>query len=153
MLFLKLESTLLYLHRCKQNYVTMLNYKRLIERLQLLIQENELTASSFADKIGVQRSSISHILSGRNKPSLDFLAKIEHNFDQVSFHWLLTGEDLPTHSPSRLYHKIDETSIMQPTASASVVSSPATLQNTTKKVIDLIYVYSDGSFERFHSNS
>ena len=78
----------------------MLNYDGLIERLQLLMKENELTASSFADKIGVQRSSISHILSGRNKPSLDFIAKIEANFNEVSFHWLLTGEELPMPSPT-----------------------------------------------------
>ncbi|MEJ6583565.1 MAG: helix-turn-helix transcriptional regulator, partial [Crocinitomicaceae bacterium] len=55
----------------------MLNNTEIVHRIQNIMNENELSASSFADRIGVQRSSISHILSGRNKPSLDFLAKIE----------------------------------------------------------------------------
>ena len=53
------------------------------------MEQHELNASSFAEMIGVQRSSISHVLSGRNKPSLEFLAKIEATFDEVSFEWLL----------------------------------------------------------------
>ncbi len=129
----------------------MLNYDRLIDRLQMLIRENELTASSFADKIGVQRSSISHILSGRNKPSLDFLAKIEHNFDRISFHWLLTGEELPSHSsaPPEKHKEINVQSTSKPE-----ITVPNTQQlENAKTVVDLIYVYSDGSFERFHTKT
>ena len=70
----------------------MLNNTEIVHRIQKIMNENELSASSFADRIGVQRSSISHILSGRNKPSLDFLAKIEDNFEEVSFSWLLKGD-------------------------------------------------------------
>ena len=46
----------------------------------------------FADKIGVQRSSISHILSGRNKPSLDFILKVTNEFTDVDIYWLLNGK-------------------------------------------------------------
>ena len=46
------------------------------ERIKKIIKDNELNSSSFATKIGVQRSSISHIISGRNKPSLDLVIKI-----------------------------------------------------------------------------
>jgi plasmid maintenance system antidote protein VapI len=53
---------------------------------------NNLTASAFADEIGVQRSSISHILSGRNKPSLDIVVKILTRFPNVSSDWLLLGK-------------------------------------------------------------
>ncbi|MEX0315699.1 MAG: helix-turn-helix domain-containing protein, partial [Allomuricauda sp.] len=45
-------------------------------RIKSVIDHFGLTVSSFADSIGVQRSSISHILSGRNKPSLDFVLKV-----------------------------------------------------------------------------
>lgn len=62
------------------------------ERLQLVLKMHNLTPSAFADKIGVQRSNISHVLSGRNKPSLDFLEKILLNFPRVNAHWLITGE-------------------------------------------------------------
>lgn len=129
----------------------MLNYDRLIERLQLLMKENELTASSFADKIGVQRSSISHILSGRNKPSLDFIAKIEANFNEVSFHWLLTGEELPMPSPTAS----PQLSVASKPTTQDTPSAPEyqSMHSSSKQLVDLIYVFSDGSFQRFHANS
>ena len=62
------------------------------ERIRLLISAKGLTPSKFADIIGVQRSGISHILSGRNKPGLDVLYKILANFPDISGDWLITGE-------------------------------------------------------------
>ena len=60
-------------------------------RIVQLINNEGLTSSKFADTIGVQRSSISHILSGRNNPSLDFIQKIMSSFPQVNVDWLLSG--------------------------------------------------------------
>ncbi|MBT4800714.1 MAG: helix-turn-helix transcriptional regulator [Lentimicrobiaceae bacterium] len=51
-----------------------------------------LSSSQFADEINIQRSSLSHVLSGRNKPSLDFVMKIKHCFNDVSLDWILLGE-------------------------------------------------------------
>lgn len=69
----------------------------LIERIRKVIDDSELSSAAFADKIGVQRSSISHILSGRNKPSLDFVLKVLHAFPTLNSNWLLLGkEDLQT---------------------------------------------------------
>jgi transcriptional regulator with XRE-family HTH domain len=62
------------------------------ERIQVILKMHHLTPSAFADKIGVQRSSISHVLSGRNKPGLDFLEKILLHFPRVNAHWLITGK-------------------------------------------------------------
>ena len=61
----------------------MLNIDEFINRINELMDEYQLNASSLADKIGVQRSSLSHILSKRNKPSLDFILKIEKNFEKI----------------------------------------------------------------------
>lgn len=61
------------------------------ERIEAIIQSERLTPSQFADAIGVQRSGISHILSGRNKPSLDFLTKLLNRFPHISGDWLITG--------------------------------------------------------------
>jgi transcriptional regulator with XRE-family HTH domain len=59
----------------------------------LRIMENEqMTPAKFADEIGVQRSSISHILSGRNKPSYDFILKILQRFQGINADWLITGK-------------------------------------------------------------
>ena len=67
----------------------MLNYEEIVLRIKKVIEDHELNAASFAEKIGVQRSGISHILSGRNKPSLEFLSKIQITFEEVEFDWLI----------------------------------------------------------------
>ena len=64
----------------------------LTDRIKYLMKLNNLSASAFADEIGVQRSSVSHILSGRNKPSLDFVIKVLNRFPNVSSDWLLLGK-------------------------------------------------------------
>ncbi len=68
-------------------------YNRLYmkDRIIQLLNTEGLSASKFADIIGVQRSSMSHILSGRNNPSLDFIQKIMRAFPQVSGDWLISG--------------------------------------------------------------
>jgi transcriptional regulator with XRE-family HTH domain len=62
------------------------------ERFKILMEQLQLSPSAFADRIGVQRSSISHILSGRNKPSIDFLEKIMIEFPETDLNWLITGQ-------------------------------------------------------------
>lgn len=69
----------------------MVNTDDFIKRLEIILEYYSLNASSFADKIGVQRSSMSHLLSGRNKPSLDFILKIIDFFPDVDLYWILNG--------------------------------------------------------------
>ena len=71
----------------------MVNLDSFIKRLEILLDYYSLNASSFADKIGVQRSSISHLLSGRNKPSLDFVLKIVDVFPEINLYWILNGKE------------------------------------------------------------
>lgn len=59
------------------------------DKIKLIIGERNLTPSHFADEIGVQRSSISHILSGRNRPSLELVQKIITRFPDLTYEWLL----------------------------------------------------------------
>lgn len=70
----------------------MVNSEDFIKRLEFIIEYYSLSASSLADKIGVQRSSLSHLLSGRNKPSLDFILKILEVFPEVDLYWILNGK-------------------------------------------------------------
>lgn len=70
----------------------MINTDDFVKRLETIFDYYSLTASSFADKINVQRSSISHLLSGRNKPSLDFILKVIESFPEVELLWLLNGK-------------------------------------------------------------
>lgn len=61
------------------------------DRITRIMVSEGLTAAQFADKIGVLRSSISHILSGRNNPSLDFIQKIMQRFPQYNAEWIVAG--------------------------------------------------------------
>lgn len=70
----------------------MVNIEDFIKRLEIILDYYSLNASTFADKIGVQRSSLSHLLSGRNKPSLDFILKILDVFPDVDLYWILNGK-------------------------------------------------------------
>ncbi|SHH54340.1 helix-turn-helix domain-containing protein [Flavobacterium defluvii] len=70
----------------------MVNIDDFVKRLEIILDYYGLNASSFADKIGVQRSSMSHLLSGRNKPSLDFVMKILDVFPEVDLYWILIGK-------------------------------------------------------------
>ncbi len=63
----------------------------MVTRILQILKEENLTASQFADIIDVQRSSMSHILSGRNNPSLDFVHKILKAFPNINTDWLMFG--------------------------------------------------------------
>lgn len=64
----------------------------MLKRIALILQTQNLTVSQFADRIGVQRSALSHVLGGRNNPSLDFVTKILRTFPEIRSQWLLFGE-------------------------------------------------------------
>jgi len=67
----------------------------LSEKIKLILSRKNISPSIFADEIGVQRSSISHILAGRNKPSLDIVQKIVRRFPELGLNWILDDVELP----------------------------------------------------------
>ena len=69
----------------------MVNNEDFSNRLKAVIEYYGESASSFSEKIEVQRSSISHIISGRNKPSIDVLEKILAIYPDLNINWLITG--------------------------------------------------------------
>ena len=120
----------------------MINSVKFTERLQKVIEFYGETASSFAEKIGVQRSSISHILSGRNKPSLDFVMKVLHSYPEVELYWLLNGKgEFPNQS------KISESpnSNFTETKLASKVSIP----KSSSEIEKIVIFYKDGTFKDY----
>jgi len=117
---------------------TMINKVEFSERLQEIIDFNNLSASSFADRIGVQRSSISHILSLRNKPSLDFILKVIKEYPDVELYWLLNGKGS--------YPSIPET----PSKESISSTMESSLNTEAKNEIERIVIfYKDGTFKNF----
>jgi transcriptional regulator with XRE-family HTH domain len=130
----------------------MLNTSDFLYRLQELMSQKQLSASAFATRIGVQRSSVSHILAQRNKPSLEFILKIHEAFDDVDLSWLLLGEKkVPTQNvrePSPLPDPI------KPEAKPSTDLAPSPKDSFEPQEIEaIITLYKDGSFKKYSPNS
>ena len=121
----------------------MINTDDFIKRLQKIIDYYNESASSFAEKIGVQRSSISHILSGRNKPSLDFILKILSAYPEVDLYWLFNGKGV---FPSKQEIKeIEQTSLK------AALDENKLLSDNNKEIERIVIFYSDGSFKNFEN--
>jgi len=121
----------------------MLNIDVFLSRLEELMQNNELNAAAFAERIGIQRSSMSHILTKRNKPSLDIILKINDAFEEVSLDWLLLDKE--TTLP--LAHDAISNKLKNPEKTEAPHDSMKTTKNEV--VVQLIHVYQDGSFRVF----
>jgi transcriptional regulator with XRE-family HTH domain len=109
------------------------------ERIGFLLDKYSLSSAQFADLIGVQRSSISHILSGRNKPSFDFIHKILLKYPEIDANWLLTGKG-DTHSLNTLVNSpkspFDSSDLFNQQPNIEFNTSKNTLK--TDKVKDVI---------------
>ena len=116
----------------------MLNYDEILNRIQEVMKNNELSSSQFAERLGVQRSGISHILSGRNKPSLEFITKIHFKFDSVSIQWLLFGEENQKNNSNLLETDNNHNNIKFDS------------QFSEKKTEKIIILYDDKSFIEFY---
>lgn len=65
------------------------------DRLQQFLTMENLSPARFAEKMGIQRSGVSHLLSGRNKPSFEFLQRMMTTFPDVNYEWLVLGKGRP----------------------------------------------------------
>lgn len=131
------------------------------ERLQMIMRMNNLNASQFADKIGVQRSSISHIISGRNKPSLDFLQKTLEHFPRVNADWLITGKVKNSESHPDVTKVNSEKSSDESTKEIidvksqrdeTTVNQTENEQQETVPVLEkIVWFFTDGSYRIFEN--
>ena len=118
----------------------MINNTEFADRLREIMDYYQLSASAFAEQIQVQRSSISHLLSGRNKPSLDFVMRVVKEFEEVELYWLLNGKgSFPANSVAT-----NETVFQSPETEAHL--SPAAEE---KEIERIVVFYTDGSFKAY----
>ena len=155
----------------------MVNIDDFIKRLEIVMEYYSLSASAFADKIDVQRSSISHLLSGRNKPSLDFILKVIEVFPDVDLYWILNGKGTFPKSEQKIEEKrsppilenlqkeensksdkqtdlftntetVEKNSLFE--NSLEKISNTQNL-NTQEDVVDYIVIfYKDGTFKKYN---
>ena len=148
----------------------MVNIDDFIKRLEIILDYYNLSASAFADKINVQRSSLSHLLSGRNKPSLDFIIKVIEVFPEVDLYWILNGKGTFPKSEKNFsiqstkqevtsdeintpdLFSTDQTNSKQPFITNEIEKKLISLSNNDAKTIERIVIfYTDGSFKNYQS--
>ena len=117
----------------------MVNAKEFTKRLELILGHHGLNATGFADAIGVPRSSISHILGGRNKPSLDFVMKLVQRFPEVNLYWLLNGKGEYPPAP-------------EPEAYSAPQAGPVDRISGGPFAERIVIFYSDGTYREFKPN-
>ena len=125
----------------------MINTTEFNTRLKKILEYYGLSASAFAEVVTVQRSSISHILSGRNKPSLDFISKVLNAFPEIDLLWLLSGTgDFPRNTTPPLAKTEKSQELAKPTNPVATISSDDEL------IERIVIFYKDGSFKNYAMN-
>jgi len=130
----------------------MLNNTLFANRLKKVMDFYTISAAAFAETIEVPRSSISHILSGRNKPSLDFVLKTIDAYQEVDLYWLLKGVGhFPKTTSSLPYTK--ETPVKKATeykVEKKPASEPQAISLASDSAIEKVLVfYKDGTFKEY----
>lgn len=118
----------------------------LTDRIKVVMKVNNLSASQLADEIGVQRSNLSHILSGRNKPGFDFLHRLLERYPKVNAHWLITGKSQAAPTAESASSFTEEKPENPPESPSAKEEQPI----VTKQDIERIVVfYRNGTFAEY----
>ncbi|UMB54578.1 helix-turn-helix transcriptional regulator [Lutibacter sp. A64] len=133
----------------------MVNIDEFAKRLNIIMDYYNLSAALLADKIEVQRSSISHLLSGRNKPSLDFVLKILKTFPEVELYWLLNGvgtfpksinQKKETSSTPTLFSN-EKTDAVEKVIPEKIIENSKEV--SSKEIERIVIFFKDGSFKNY----
>lgn len=144
------------------------------DRLSHILRSKNLTATQFAEMMHIQPSNVSHLLSGRNNPSLDFLIKLKEVFPEYSFDWIIMGKrpitvnepspgnnlpSIPSNAPDISVSVPDDQpdlfdADLQKTdtqnENKNLDNKYVKLENPLSEPVKMIFVYDDNSFEVFN---
>lgn len=144
------------------------------DRLSHILRAKNLTATQFAELMQIQPSNVSHLLSGRNKPSLDFLIKLKEVFPEYNYEWIILGKKPITTNDSNIFSKeslFDKVEMTKYDENVEVADKNFVLKSqevdtndnpvdtiipeitnniTTGGLKQIIYVYEDHTFEVYN---
>ena len=117
-----------------------MNKKNILFRIKKIIADNNLTNSEFAEKIGIPKSSVTHLLSERNNPSLDIIVKISEAFENISLDYLIFGQESVRKStsepPNTLFNDLKEDTLED------------SVKNSNNNIKSIILIYENNKFEQ-----
>ena len=129
------------------------------ERLETLMRHEGLSLSQFANEINIQGSTLSHIMNGRNNPSLDVVKRILDRFPSINPDWLIFGREPMRRQISKSQEipslfDMDEISTPEqtqqqqvPTEIKETSQQPINVQNNCKEITKVVIFYSDNTYE------
>lgn len=138
----------------------------MVNRINLILRAKNITARQFAEEIGIQPSGMSHILSGRNNPSLEFVTKVIRRYPEIDANWLLlgkgemfagraeTGERGPEYGERMVENgaQLDLISDMNQVDNYDVMPGEEPMVDEApagKRVVKMVFVYDDHTFSEF----
>ncbi len=134
----------------------MVNSAKFGERLQKILDFYGISATELSNQISFNRSTISHLLSGRNKPSLDFVMKVLQKYPEVELYWLLNGQgDFPQKKDIiSTKFKTDQKSYKKSKSEKNEKKpqiDPSNMSDTMNQdeIDRIIIFFKDGSFKSF----
>jgi len=126
------------------------------KRLRLLLENERLTSSQFAKIVGYMPSSISHILSGRNKPGFDFIQEILKKFDTINPDWLILGRGEIYKTTDSVLDNSKKSTIKESINTSQVKSEPDSpyvsnvkVETDGKVIVKVLVFYSDKTFTEY----
>lgn len=155
--------------------VTLVSMKSFSERISLILQHYDLQPKDLAEKCGVQRSAISHLINGRNRPSVTFLSSLSDMYPELDTRWLLHGKGemftnvsgvkppvvgtvVNTSITKENVGHLSDTNVtsgsQQSEAAATAVQHDASMlkpsNGQTKEIQRIIVFYNDGTFDSYN---
>jgi len=132
------------------------------ERILEFLKAENKSSAQFAEEIGVQPSGISHILSGRNNPSLDFILKMLDKYKYLSTEWLLFGRG-QMYSSNQNADLFNDTSRKDTSEVKMLINVPSNTdlipdndtvikksdQTKTSGVVKIVWFYANNTFREF----
>ncbi len=136
----------------------MVTTNEFAKRLQKILSYYGLTATAFSEEINFNRSTISHLLSGRNKPSLEFVLKVLKKFPEVELYWLLDGKGefpatLKKSLPTPVAKNISEKpNLFQQKEISVEEKKKQTTSQEHLQIERIIIFYKNGSFKEYKND-
>lgn len=134
----------------------MVNTSNFSKRLQKIIDFYGVTATTFSENLAFNRSTISHLLSGRNKPSLEFVMKVLQTYPEVDLYWLLYGKGSFPIPLNKVNTQIKATSKQNKLPSIdpenSIFKNNVLKNSNTSAIERIILCYKDGTFKQYNNS-
>ncbi len=126
------------------------------DRIKQYMDYKSISAGELSSRLDVQRSNISHILNGRNKPGASFIEKLLINFPDLNARWLLTGsgemiensvhkEVETAYPPSDVNDNIETKTQIEQSSLVNSINS-----GSSKPIDKIVLLFSDGTFTDFN---